>query len=138
MTPGGSSQGTWVMLGDVVEQPSCTVHIGFHEAYLLSRAWTFSGGNVFCLQDNHTIVEPALVEELLMCTLLDNSAGIENQDQISMGDGAEAMGDDERGSPLQQAFQAVLDQAFAFAVEVAGGFVEDQYARVSENRASNG
>ena len=52
--------------------------------------------------------------------------------------GAQAVGDDERGAALEQAGQALLDQSLALAVEVAGGLVEDQDARVGQQRPGDG
>ena len=50
-----------------------------------------------------------------------------------MADCAQAMGDHERGAAAQQLFEALLDQAFAFAVQVAGGFVEDEDPGVGQD-----
>src|SRR5262249_50443413 len=42
--------------------------------------------------------------------------------------------DDERRTALPERLEAVLNQRFALAVQARGGLVEDQNARIGENR----
>ncbi|MEZ5352200.1 MAG: hypothetical protein R2762_06145 [Bryobacteraceae bacterium] len=42
----------------------------------------------------------------------------------------QAVGDDDRGSALEEADQGLLDQRLGFAIDAGGGFVEDEVARV--------
>src|SRR5262249_34867279 len=49
-------------------------------------------------------------------------------------DRRQAVCDDERRPPLPKGLQAVLDERFALAVEARRRFIEDEDARVRENR----
>ena len=70
-----------------------------------------------------------------MCTTLDDPSMVKHKHLIGVANGAEAVGDDEAGPPGEQHFQGVLDARFGHRVDAAGGFVEDEDARVSEHRA---
>ena len=63
---------------------------------------------------------------------------VHDQDQVRGQDGAQAVGDDDAGPPGHDPLQGILDQRFGFAVEVAGGLIENQDARVFENDARQG
>src|ERR1700676_1185545 len=48
------------------------------------------------------------------------------------------MGDDESGASAHQVTQALLYQRFGLGVQAAGGFVQNEDARVGQNRAGDG
>ncbi len=48
------------------------------------------------------------------------------------------MRDNNAGSSCHDTFQGILDQGFGFAIQVAGGFVQDQDARVFEDHTRQG
>ena len=55
--------------------------------------------------------------------------------QVGVADRREAVGDDERGAAVEQAAQRALDAALGADVDRARRLVEDQDARVGEQRA---
>ena len=60
-----------------------------------------------------------------------------HDDHIRVGDGAEPMGDDERGAVAQQFVQSRLNQLLALGVKVAGGLVEYQDLRIGQQGAGD-
>ena len=52
-----------------------------------------------------------------MCSGLDDSSCLQNQDPIRVLDRREAMGNDDRGAPGHQPFDCLLDQDFRFGIE---------------------
>ena len=73
-----------------------------------------------------------------MGAALDDPAAVHHQDQVGGQDGAQAVGDDDAGAPGHDALERVLDQRFGLAVQVAGGLVQHQDARVLEDHAGQG
>src|SRR5687768_7145552 len=61
-----------------------------------------------------------------------------NQYLVGLTDGAEAVRYNESGAALHQGFKACLYQAFAFSIEVRGGFVKYKDARIGKYSAGNG
>jgi len=51
-----------------------------------------------------------------------------------MLNGAQAMGNNECGSPGEQTIQGFANQQFRFGVHAGGGFVENQEARIVGER----
>ncbi len=70
-----------------------------------------------------------------MGSLLDDEAVLEDDDQIGVADRREAVGDHERGAPVQQAAERALDLLLGTDVDRARRLVEDQDARVGEQCA---
>ena len=64
-------------------------------------------------------------------------AVVDDHDLVGVADGGEAVGDDEDGAADAQAFQRFLHFGFAFGVERAGGFVEQQQRRVFQDGAGD-
>src|SRR5215813_13787510 len=83
-------------------------------------------------------ITAALGIELLMGSLLDHDALIEDDDEVGAAYGAEAVGDDEGGAALHEGGEAALDEAFGLGVEVARRFVEDEDEGVGEEGAGDG
>jgi hypothetical protein len=65
----------------------------------------------------------------------DDAATFEHEDLVRRADGRQAVRDHEGRALRAQAAERRLDQGFALAVEARGRFVEDQEARVGEQRA---
>jgi len=61
-------------------------------------------------------VEPVASEELGVRALLDDPAGLENQDEVGAEDGGQAVGDGDRGALLGGVLECLLDQSFAGGV----------------------
>ena len=70
-----------------------------------------------------------------MRALLDDPAVLEHDDQVGAADGREPVRDDERGAAGEQARERLLDHGLAGDVDARGRLVEDQQARVGEQRA---
>ena len=73
-----------------------------------------------------------------MCADLDDAAVFHGDDDVGVGDGAQAVRNDERRSAFEQGSQRGLDELFAFGVEIARRFVEDEDLRVGEDGAGDG
>src|SRR5262249_14318777 len=79
-------------------------------------------------------IAPAERDELLVGTTLDDLAVLEHEDLIGALDRRQAVGDDERRATATQRAEAVADERLALAVEARRGFVENQDARIGEDR----
>src|ERR1051325_11077982 len=80
-------------------------------------------------------VAPIQVQQLRVRAALDDLAGFEHENLIGAADGREPMRDDERRAARPQPAQAVLNHLLALAVEAGGGFIQNEDARVGEDRA---
>src|SRR5262249_31656485 len=80
-------------------------------------------------------VAAATGEKLVVRSLLDDAAVLEQDDRRRVPDRREPVGDDERRAAVEQAAQRVLDLALRADVDRAGRLVEDEDARISEQRA---
>jgi hypothetical protein len=69
---------------------------------------------------------------------LHHPALLQHEDLVGRADGAEAVRDDERRAPAAQPRERLLDERLALRVERAGGLVEDEDARVGQQRAGDG
>src|SRR6516165_12644310 len=61
---------------------------------------------------------------------------MEDEDAVGVLNGAEAVGDNERGAAGEQAVERFADHQFGFRIDAGGGFVEDQIARIVRQGAS--
>ena len=73
-----------------------------------------------------------------MRALLDDPAVLEHDDLAGALDRGQAVGDDDRRAAGQQAPQARLDPRLGVDVDVGGGLVEHEDARVGDERAGEG
>ena len=80
-------------------------------------------------------VQAALGQQPLVRPDLDDTTAFEHDDAIGVQNGGQSMCNHDVGASAHEALQRILDQELAFAVERAGGFVEDQNARIAEERA---
>ena len=73
-----------------------------------------------------------------MRPVLDNSALIHDDQPVHGRDGGEAVGDGDHRFAFHQIVELLLDGSFDFAVEGAGGFVENQDRSVLQEDARDG
>ena len=73
-----------------------------------------------------------------MVAIFNNRAVIQHDNTVQMGEGGQAMGNDQHGLVGHDVVKAVLDQAFGLGIEAGGGFVQHQDRRVLEQRPGNG
>ena len=96
-------------------------------------------GRLFSKSDGvEIVIESFAIKELCVGTFFDDSSLIQDEDAVCALNCGESMRDHKRGSSLHQSFKGFLDQPFRFGVERRGGFIEQQDARVFENRPGNG
>ena len=76
------------------------------------------------------------VDEFLMGSHFDDFSFIEKEDDVCVFDGAQSVSDDERGDffVFDDVVDGLLDFVFAFGVECAGGFVENEDFAVFHER----
>ena len=86
--------------------------------------------NLICLL-LHRTAEPSVLfgrfEQLFVRAAPDDLPFFQYQNGVGVFDGAEAVGDDDGDLVSGVLLQGVLDAAFAFVVQCARGFVEDQH-----------
>src|SRR6202790_4867689 len=68
-------------------------------------------------------VKAAFGEELAVGALLDDPAGVDDEDAVGIEDGRQAVGNDDDRPPLHQAIELELHLALGFAVEDRGRLV---------------
>jgi hypothetical protein len=90
------------------------------------------------LEQYHLLIPAAARHQFIVRALFDDLAVFEHDDAICVGDGAQSMGDDEAGAAGHEVLQAPLDEPLALGVEIAGRFIENEDARVGEDRAGDG
>ena len=83
-------------------------------------------------------VETAPCEELVVASLLDDVAVVEDEDVIRILDGGQAVGDDEAGPVRHEVGHGFLDDALGTGVHGAGGLVQNQDRRAGEDRPGDG
>ncbi len=80
------------------------------------------------------VIAAAEGEQLLVAAALDDLPLLQHQDRVRPADGRQPVGDDEGRPPLHQLGQPFLDQRLALAVERRGRLVQDQDARIGQDR----
>src|ERR1700758_867027 len=83
-------------------------------------------------------ISSAGLEQLLVGAVLNEATTIDRQDPIGPPDRREAVRDDEDRAPLRNLLHVLLDDPFAFVIERAGCFVENENPRISNQSARNG
>ncbi len=73
-----------------------------------------------------------------MIAFLDDAALVEHDQPVHCGDGRQTVRDGHHRLALHQAIEALLDRGFDFAVERAGGFIEQQDGGVFEHNSRDG
>jgi hypothetical protein len=75
-------------------------------------------------------IDPAFAQQGSVCALLDHSAVVQDDDGITIPDGAQAMGYDQAGAA---ALPELLHEArLSLGIQGTGGFIHDQEHRVSD------
>src|SRR4051794_39436855 len=82
-------------------------------------------------------VEATLREELGVGAALDNTSGLEHQDQVRVTHGGESVGDHQGGTPGQGRVECALHRDLGLAVEVGGRLVEHDDRRRLEEEAGD-
>ena len=72
-----------------------------------------------------------------MRALFGDPAIVEHHDPVSRAHCGEPVGDHQRGALRHQLVERLLHQLFAFGVQRAGGFIQQQDRRIAQQRASN-
>src|SRR6185295_16630805 len=83
-------------------------------------------------------VVAATGEQLVVRAVLDDRAGLEDDQAIHAANGREPVGDHDRRAIPHQGPQRLLDVVLALGVQGAGGLVEDEDRGVLEQRARDG
>src|SRR4051794_13909422 len=83
-------------------------------------------------------VEVGGLEELVVVAGFGDVAVLEDDDLVGVADGGEAVGDDEGGAAGHEVVEGVEEESLAFAVEGAGGFVQDEHGGVFEEGSGDG
>src|SRR3984885_7230969 len=68
---------------------------------------------------------------------LQDQATLHHQDLISPADGRQPVGDHKRSASLHQVAQAILNHGLRLRIERRSRFIEDENARVGQNRTRN-
>src|SRR6266567_351593 len=103
---------------------------------------SFTGGEEEIVLDSmlprvQIVVSAVCGIKLRVCAALDDLPLFHDHDLVGPANRRKAVRDHERGTPLHQVRKALLDHLLRFGVEAGCGFIEDQDARLRENRASN-
>ena len=83
------------------------------------------------------MVETRAPHQLTVTALFDELTLVEDEDGIGLPNRGEPMRNDENSPPLADAAEIVLNDPLGLVVERAGGFVENQNARVCHQRTCN-
>src|SRR5687768_8138002 len=81
------------------------------------------------LANDHIVIATTSSHEFFVGAALDDAAFFHQEDHVSTANGGETMGNDERSAAREEGCHRRLNELFAFGVEVAGGFVEDENLR---------
>ena len=73
-----------------------------------------------------------------MTPLLDDLPSIEYDDAVGVPNGRKTVRNDDDRAPLANSLHVLLDDALGLVIEGTGGFVEDENARVADQRSSYG
>ena len=90
---------------------------------------------VFVLELIEAVVNASLTEQFLMGALLAQASFVEDENAVGILDGAQAVGDDDRGASGEKTIQGFANHHFGFGIDAGGGFVEDQEARIMRQGA---
>src|SRR4029077_9728459 len=90
------------------------------------------------LQPMQRCIATACSDQRVVGAVLDQAAVLERNDAIQRPHGREPMRDDQNRPPLCDLLHVLLDDTLALIVEGARRLIEDQNARVGDERAGNG
>ena len=83
-------------------------------------------------------IKPFALHQLLVAAAFGDTAVIKDNDFIRIANRTQAVGDDQRRAPLEHSFQGLLDQVLGLGIHRGSGLVQNQDARVGQNRAGQG
>src|SRR6516164_9134651 len=90
------------------------------------------------LQTMQRCIAAAGFDQRIVASVFDQAAAIERDDAVRRSHGREPVRDNQHRAPLRDLLHVLLNDAFALIIEGAGRLVENQDARVSDERARNG
>lgn len=82
-------------------------------------------------------VAPVRADQLVVRAIFDDAAVLDGNDAIGAPNRGEPMSDNENRALFANPPHVLLDDAFAFVIERAGGFVENQNARIANQGAGD-
>lgn len=83
-------------------------------------------------------VVAAAGDELVVSTLFDDAAVLDDEDAVGVADGGNAMGDEEGGAAVHDGGEVSEDLLFGDGVDAGEGVVEDENGGVAEDGAGDG
>src|SRR5215813_21868 len=83
-------------------------------------------------------IAAASLDEVIMGAVLDQAAAVDGDESVAAPYGRQSVRDDEYGSAARELRHVLLDDALALVVERAGRLVEDQDARIGDERTGDG
>ena len=115
-------------------------------SWIVRRAAALGNGTIFrlpnCMRARLHVVEPRIAaaepDQMVVRAVLDDAAVLERDDAVGLAHGRQPVRDDEDGAARRDALHVVLDDALALVVERARRLVEDQDARIADQRARDG
>ena len=75
------------------------------------------------------------LHQLVVVAHFHDAATVHHHQPVGLAQGAQAVGDGDRGPSLDQVIQRFLDFLFSLSIDRRCGFVEDQDTRIDEQRA---
>ena len=98
--------------------------------------------NLICIQAlvisrKYPLVQVTALHQLLVRSLIDDLAAIEHEDPVCPADLGQAVGDEQGRAALKHSFDGTLDLVLGGAVDGARRVVQDQDARIRQQRARN-
>src|SRR5262249_8225684 len=87
-----------------------------------------------CLQPVERRVAAGFVNELLMVAVFDDATALDGDDAIGVANGRQPLGDDYHGPPLRNLLHVLVNDPLALIVERARRLVEDEDARIADQR----
>src|SRR5215469_6509797 len=91
-----------------------------------------------CLQTVQRRIAAACLDQVIMGAVLSQAAAVDRDEAVAMPHGRQPMRNDEDGAALGKSRHVLLDDPLALIVERTRRLVEDQDARVGNDRARNG
>ena len=90
---------------------------------------------ILLLQCPHLRVSTAARQQLVVRATLDDAAGIHDKDLVRVHHGRQPVSDDERGTPFRYLLEFRLDRLLGGRIERRSRLIENQDARILEDRA---
>src|SRR6185437_4082823 len=107
---------------------------------VLVRRYATAPLNDFMDTGLHTVklgVRPAQPDQLVVSSILDQPAPIERDDAVRAPHCRQAVCDDEHRAAPRDVLHVVLNNTLALVIERAGRLIEDQDARIGDERAGD-